>query len=131
MRIGNVWDGITNPEWFERISWRVDEFHQAGNPYPKPQCRTCHAYNYCMGVGWCASEFYRARIGTVDDPTEYVVVPTDGYCAHLRGMVTGIEYWLAQQERERHEEQIASILQGVIEGWAIVSSSAEQQASGN
>lgn len=125
MRIGSVWEGVTTTEPFERVSWRVDEFHQAGNPYPKPECRGCHAYAHCMGIGWCATEFYRARRDPSrpwEDPVDMVTVPTDGYCAHLRGLVTAMEHWAAQQNRAEHEARLLEILEEVDKGWATIAS---------
>lgn len=82
--IGSIYEGITNPKALE-ISRIVDSFHTKDNPYPKEACKTCHAYNFCMGTGFCG-EINHEATGRPD-------VPPDGYCKHLRGMVTGAKYW--------------------------------------
>lgn len=92
MALGDIWQGITNPEPFWTVSWRVDTFHKPENPYPKPQCRTCTAYKHCMGVGFCAG------INAQDTGDE--LVPPDGYCNHLRGFVRACRVW-AQKMAER------------------------------
>lgn len=121
LRFGSIWEGVTTLEPFEQVSWLVDEFHQAGNPYPKPECQGCHAYNHCMGIGWCAVQFYQAG----GDP----VVPTHGYCSHLRGLITAMEHWAAQQKQEELENGILAILEGVDQGWVTIDSeSGEDQA---
>lgn len=91
--IGSIYYGITNTDPFEKISKAIDEFHTEKNPYPKEQCKTCHAYNYCQGVGFCGSENFHG--------TGQVNVPPDGYCNHLRGMVTALKYWLGQRQMKQ------------------------------
>ena len=87
--IGDIWNGITNPLPLLAISDRVDTFHTSSDPYPKQtetyDCSRCHAYKHCMGVGWCAGI---NRMATGDE-----LVPPDGYCAHLRGMVAACRVW--------------------------------------
>lgn len=90
--IGSIYKGITNLKPFEKISRMVDEFHTERDPYPKPECRTCHAYNFCQGPGFCAEEIWEA--------TGKPNVPPPGYCAHLRGMVTGLRYWAGLRQRK-------------------------------
>lgn len=90
--IGSIYEGITNLEPFEKISRPVDDFHSIRDPYPKPECRMCHAYRYCMGPGFCAEEIWEA--------TGRPSTPPPGYCAHLRGMVTGLRYWAGLRQRK-------------------------------
>lgn len=130
MRFGSVWDGVTTTLPFELVSWEVDKFRQEGNPYPKPGCKDCHAYNHCMGIGWCATEFYRSRRDPErpwEDPIDMVATPTDGYCAHLRGAVTAMEYWAAQQNKETHEANLLELLMEEGNGWVTIDS----ESSGN
>ena len=91
-KVGDIWNGITNPLPFLAISDRVDTFHTEANPFPKRtsayDCSRCHAYRHCMGVGWCAGYNLQA---TGDE-----LVPPDGYCAHLRGMVAACRIWAAK-----------------------------------
>ena len=87
--IGSIYEGITNENAFE-ISRIVDDFHTERDPYPKEECKTCPAYNYCQGTGYCSSNFYLAN-GTFH-------VPPDGYCIHLRGQLTGLKYWLSKRQ---------------------------------
>src|SRR5690606_10873738 len=88
--------------------WRVDTFHTAMNPYPKPQCKTCTAYKHCMGVGFCA--------GLNKQDTGDELVPPDGYCNHLRGMVRAARVW-AEQMGKRPEGKV--LMSGVLRGESI------------
>lgn len=114
MILGNLWDGITNVEPLVAIAEEVERFHTPENPYPKEECKTCHAYNYCMGINWCAAEFYDA--GRHELGERAAVTPTDGYCNHLRGMVTAAAYWLSKAKEQESAEQVRDILQAAVDG---------------
>ena len=105
--LGDIWQGITNPAPLWNVSWRVDTFHTDVNPYPKPQCRSCLAYKHCMGVGFCAGV---NRLDTGDE-----LVPADGYCAHLRGLVRAARVW-AEKMSERPEGKV--LMTDVLRGAA-------------
>lgn len=91
-RIGDIWSGVTNPLPLLAIGDRVNTFHTEANPFPKRtatyDCSRCHAYRHCMGVGWCAG----INLAVTGDE----LVPPDGYCAHLRGMVSACRKWAAK-----------------------------------
>src|SRR5690606_41862485 len=78
------------------------------NPYPKPQCKTCTAYKHCMGVGFCA--------GLNKQDTGDELVPPDGYCNHLRGMVRAARVG-AEQMGKRPEGKV--LMRGVLRGESI------------
>lgn len=103
--IGDIWQGVTNPLPLLAISDRVDTFHTATDPYPKRtetyNCSRCHAYKHCMGVGWCAG----LNLAATGDE----LIPPDGYCAHLRGMVAACRVW-AQKIVERFPPDKRNIL---------------------
>lgn len=111
--IGSIYEGITNLKAFE-ITWAVDDFHTLRNPYPKEQCRTCHAYNHCMGAGFCAEINHEA--------TGNPAVPPDGYCNHLRGMVTGLKYWASLRLKNDPD----SVINNIGKKWEIVANESEE-----
>lgn len=77
-QVGSLHNGCeVNPAALA-ISRRVDTWQV---------CSDCRASMLCMGLGGCAAEFYRH--------TGDVLKPPPGYCAHLRGMATGLRYWLS------------------------------------
>ena len=59
-KLGNIWDGVTNP--------RVQEQFAACNVYAHPECRDCWARLYCSGG--CAANAYHAT-GSVTGVYEY------------------------------------------------------------
>ncbi len=83
-RITNIYTGKVNWRAFN-TSEIVDSFHTENMRYPKEECKTCPAYNYCMGVGFCGV-WNELATGHAD-------VPPDGYCNHLRGMIKGLKKW--------------------------------------
>ena len=58
--LGNVWDGVTNPELSEKF--------RASNVYSHPECENCWAKFYCSGG--CAANSYHAT-GSIDGVYEY------------------------------------------------------------
>lgn len=103
--IGDIWQGVTNPLPLLAVSDRVGTFHTDAEPYPKRteryDCSRCHAYKHCMGVGWCAG----LNLAATGDE----LVPPDGYCAHLRGMVAACRIWAAKMA-ERMPPKRESVL---------------------
>ena len=83
-RVGYVYSMDVN-ESAIALSKRIDRFS-----IDRPECLSCHARNLCMGVGFCACENLRH--------TGDVIVPTEGYCKHLRGFTTGMQYWLSLRQ---------------------------------
>ena len=59
-KLGNIWDGVTNPQ--------VQEQFAACNVYAHPECRDCWARLYCSGG--CAANAYHAT-GSVTGVYEY------------------------------------------------------------
>ena len=59
-KIGNVFDGVTNPQ--------VQEAFSACNVYSRPECRECWAQLYCSGG--CAANAYHAT-GSINGVYEY------------------------------------------------------------
>lgn len=85
-RIGSIYSDDVN-ERAIALSSRVDEFRPN-----MPECLGCHARNLCMGVGFCACENLRH--------TGDVIIPPEGYCKHLRGFATGMQYWLSLRQKK-------------------------------
>lgn len=104
-KIGDIWNGVTNETPFYAITERVNTFHTAVNPYPKPACEGCPAYKHCQGVGWCA--------GLNRQITGDELVPPDGYCEHLVGMVEACRVW-ANEQTKRLPKPIKGVLGSVF-----------------
>lgn len=103
-KIGDIWNGITNPLPFSAITDRVETYHTKVNPYPKPECKDCTGYRHCQGVGWCAGMNYQI---TGDE-----LIAPDGYCEHHIGMVEACRIW-AENLNHRMPKEIHGILGSV------------------
>lgn len=86
-RLGSIYSREASEEAVA-ISRAMDGFST-----DRPECSECCARNICMGCGCCAAEFLRL--------TGSVTTPPESYCAHLRGMATGLKYWLSLRHREK------------------------------
>jgi len=82
MKMGNVYDGITNPEI-------VSQFLNGNNVYTRDQCRNCFAKRYC--AGGCSANNYHSN-GDIDK------VYTLGCELHRKRIECAIMLKVAEQE---------------------------------
>lgn len=87
-KIGSIYDGVTNESAF-LITQRIDGWNR-----DLPECADCHAKAFCMGIGFCPSDHIIYGTGDVNRPPS-------GYCAHLRGFITGMKYWLSLRQKAK------------------------------